>query len=308
MAGALALLVLALQLPFSQLAFEQHDEQQPALQLAMKEQMSYGPVMPGLETLGEETAVNLIHNELHYICTWQNLTELHCICTWQNLMFAFALICCMDCVVTFYKCSKLHKILPAKWVGRRRFAVKTKRKTFWWWMLLALICIGIPVLRTWHLLAHIRKKHTGLNGKLSGGGRKEEHNLLQGLQLLLQQHSQQAPVEPPPSKQEDVETRLLAALKSLVERASKKPDGLLDRLRNLVDQAAKGHFRGPSQSKKRRRKREKAQTNQTTGSNTTVDRTSSKRNPQSTVSKNTVYRAHHLPCLGQMSSNGNRIR
>ena len=151
----------------------------------------------------------------------------------------------------------------------------------------------MPVFRTFYLLSYLRKKHTSLNGKLSGGGRKEEVNLLQGLQLLLQQHSKQSAEEPSPSKPENVETRLLAALKSLVERASNNPEGLLDRLRNLVDQAAKGQLRGPSQSKKRQRKREKAQTkqaNQSTESHTTADRTFSKSSPSSTASKNTAHR------------------
>ena len=66
MVSALALLLLALQLPTSQLAL-QHVEH-----LAMTEQMSYGFVMPGSETLGVRSVVNIIQNELRCICTWQN--------------------------------------------------------------------------------------------------------------------------------------------------------------------------------------------------------------------------------------------
>ena len=112
MVSALALLLLALQLPTSQLAL-QHVEH-----LAMTEQMSYGFVMPGSETLGVRSVVNIIQNELR------------CICTWQNLFFACCIMCCLDCVVTFYQCCKWHTIHPARWVGERRYAVRTKRKTY----------------------------------------------------------------------------------------------------------------------------------------------------------------------------------
>ncbi len=185
--------------------------------------------------------------------------------------------CCIEflLVIGYLLTHKAKHVGRARWIVRRRFPVKQSRR-IWRWHRVCLIAIclfaSIPCLRLSQILLKMAlrlvrwsKKTVGLNGVLAGGAKNESNvdsSLLRGLQQLLLQHSnaQSSSHNDAPravSQQDSVESRLLQALKALVQRAEKQPAGLVDRLQTLVNQACTDKFRGPSKSKKRIRRRAK---------------------------------------------------